>query len=56
MLGFAILVYLIYHSPALVMLIVGLFIRKSKPKAAKVLFILSAIYFVVGAGVCGLLL
>ncbi|UZR99278.1 hypothetical protein [Chondrinema litorale] len=45
--------YLIGHSPAILLLIIGFALKKSKPKAAKVLFIIAGIYFVIGAGVCG---
>jgi hypothetical protein len=38
------------------MLIVGLKRRKTKPESAKVLFIISGIYFLIGGGICGLLL
>lgn len=50
------LIYLILHSPAIIMLIVGLKRRKTKPESAKVLFIISGIYFLIGGGICGLLL
>ncbi len=50
------LIYLILHSPAIIMLIVGLERRKTKPESAKVLFIISGIYFLIGGGICGLLL
>ncbi|MBT30086.1 MAG: hypothetical protein CMO01_10540 [Thalassobius sp.] len=47
------ILYLIGHSPAILLLIIGFALKKSKPKAAKVLFIIAGIYFVIGAGVCG---
>lgn len=53
--GFDLTLYLLLHIPAFVMLIVGLFIRKQNPVAAKVLFILTGIYFLIGGGICGLL-
>ncbi len=43
-------------SPAIIMTIIGFAIRRNKPKAAKVLFIVSAVYAIVGLGVCGALL
>lgn len=52
-LGLFIIVYLICHIPAFVMLIIGFSIQSSKPDSAKILFILTGIYFLVGAGICG---
>ena len=48
-----VVVYLICHSPAIITLIIGLNRLKTKPKLAKRLLIFSAIYFVIGAGICG---
>ncbi len=45
--------YLLCHSPAIICIIVGLFIRKKNPDLAKKLFIFSGVYFVIGAGICG---
>lgn len=46
-------VYLICHIPAIIMLSIGFAKRKTKPQTAKVLFILSGVYFIIGAGICG---
>ena len=55
--GFMIIAaYLILHTPAIIMLIVGLYKLKTKPILAKNLLIASCIYFLVGAGICGALL
>lgn len=43
-------------GPALLLTIIGLVIRKNNKKAAKVLFIIAAVYFVIGAGFCGTML
>ena len=51
-LGFLILAL----SPAIIMTIIGFSIKKNKPKAAKVLFIIATIYTVIGLGVCGVML
>lgn len=51
-----IVIYLVCHSPAILMVIIGLIIKKKKPNAAKTLFIIAGIYFLIGAGVCGALL
>ena len=49
---FILIVYFVLHIPSFTMLIIGLSIRKSKPKTAKVLLILSGDYFVVRGGIC----
>lgn len=49
----AIVVGLILLSPAIICTLVGFFIRKRKPKAAKILFIISGVYLLVGLGICG---
>ncbi len=49
-------VYLVCHSPAIVMLAIGLRRLKTKPTSAKVLLIISGMYFLIGAGICGTLL
>ena len=46
-------VYLVCHSPAILMIIIGFIYRKTKPKTAKILFIISAVYFLIGLGICG---
>ena len=49
------IVLILTLSPAIIMTIVGLVIKKKNPKAAKILFILSTIYIIIGLGVCGIL-
>lgn len=51
-----IIIYLICHSPAILMLIVGLNRLKTKPESAKKLLIAAGIYFIIGAGICGAIL
>lgn len=51
-----IIIYLIGHSPAIIMLVAGLMRLKSKPASAKKLLIFAGIYFVIGTGICGALL
>lgn len=46
---------LIMFGPAIVLLIIGLVIRKKNPKAAKVFYILAGVYLLVSFGVCGAL-
>lgn len=55
-LSFIILIYLICHSPAIIMLIIGLTRLKSRPHNAKKLLIAAGIYFLIGGGICGALL
>lgn len=54
--GLFILIFLIMFGPALLLLGIGLLLRKSNKKAAKVLFILAGIYLLVSLGVCGTML
>ena len=55
--GFMIIgAYLILHTPAIIMLIVGLYKLKTKPTLAKNLIIAAGIYFLIGGGICGVLL
>jgi len=44
---------LIMFGPALLLLIIGLVMRKNKPKAAKVFFILAGVYLLISLGICG---
>lgn len=44
---------LIMLGPALVLFGVGLLLRKSNKKAAKVLYILAGVYLLVSLGICG---
>ena len=47
------LVLAIMFGPVILMVISGLVIRKKNKKAAKVLFILAAIYVIISLGICG---
>ncbi len=51
--GIIILIAAIMFGPAILMTIIGFAILKKHKKAAKVLFILSAIYLIVSFGICG---
>lgn len=53
---FAVIAYFVLHIPAFIMLIVGLTLRKTKPETAKILFVLTAAYFVIGGGICSKLI
>ncbi len=52
LLAMVIIIYLVCHLPAIIALIVGLVKWKSNRSLAKKLLIFSAIYFIVGFGVC----
>ena len=47
------LVLAIMIGPAIILAITGLVIRRKHKKAAKILFILAAIYLIVSFGICG---
>jgi hypothetical protein len=49
-------IYFLAHLPAIILLIIGLSLRKSKPETAKILFVLTGIYFIIGGGICGMLI
>lgn len=51
-----IIIYLVCHSPAIIMLILGLNRLKTRPENAKKLLIAAGIYFLIGGGICGALL
>ncbi|WMW77026.1 hypothetical protein RF683_05880 [Flavobacterium sp. 20NA77.7] len=55
-LSLIIIIYLVCHSPAIIMLIIGLTRLKSRPENAKKLLIAAGIYFLIGGGICGALL
>lgn len=51
--GIIYLIVGIMFGPAIIMTIIGLALLKKKKTAAKVLFILSAVYVIVSLGICG---
>lgn len=51
-----IIIYLVCHSPAIIMLFLGLIRYEKRPENAKKLFIAAGIYFLIGGGICGALL
>lgn len=48
--------YLVAHSPAIILLIIGLVIRKRNPKRSRIMLIIAGVYFLIGAGICGSML
>ncbi|MDD2798921.1 MAG: hypothetical protein PHV20_10045 [Bacteroidales bacterium] len=51
-----IIVYIIFHAPAIILLFLGLKNLKKKPERAKTQLIIAGIYFLIGGGICGTLL
>lgn len=51
--GIFIFVIAIMIAPPVILSLIGFAIRKSYPDVAKVLYILSAIYLIIGLGLCG---
>ena len=47
------LILAIMLGPAILLTIIGLLVRKNNKKAAKVLFILAAVYVLISLGICG---
>ncbi|MCL6293496.1 hypothetical protein [Jejuia spongiicola] len=51
--GLIFLIIAIIFGPAILLTIVGFAILKKNKKAAKVLFILAAVYVIISLGICG---
>lgn len=49
----AIVIILVVLSPAIILAIAGVILRKKKPKTAKICFIIAGVYLLVGLGICG---
>ncbi|MBZ4043373.1 hypothetical protein [Flavobacterium hibisci] len=43
----------IMFGPPVVFTIIGFLVKRNNPKTAKVLFILGAVYLLIGLGICG---
>lgn len=54
--GLVVLMVAIMFGPALLLTLIGLLLLKKYKKAAKVLFILSAVYVIISLGICGALM
>ena len=54
--GLIIILVLIMIGPPILLTIIGFAVKKNNPKAAKVLFILAALYLLIGLGICGSLM
>lgn len=46
------IIYLIFHIPAIILLLLGLSRLNTKPENAKKLLIAAGIYFLIGGGIC----
>ena len=44
--------YIFFHIPAFILLLIGLYKRKSNPDTSTVLLIIAGMYFIIGAGIC----
>ncbi|WP_178991430.1 hypothetical protein [Winogradskyella schleiferi] len=51
--GLIILIIAIMFGPAILMTIIGFAVLKKRKKAAKILFILAAVYVIISLGICG---
>lgn len=51
-----ILIIVIMIGPPIVLALIGFGVKKNNPRAAKILFILAAVYLLVGLGICGSLM
>lgn len=53
--GLLYLIIAIMFGPAILLTIIGVAVLKKNKKAAKVLFILAAVYVIISLGICGAL-
>ena len=51
--GLLVLILAIMFGPAIILAIIGFAVLKKNKKAAKVLFILAAVYLIISLGICG---
>lgn len=54
--GLIFILLLIMIGPPIVLTLIGFGIKKNSPNSAKTLFILAALYLIIGLGICGTLL
>ena len=54
--GLLIIIVLIMLGPAILLAIIGFALLKKNKKAAKILFILAALYLIISLGICGALI
>lgn len=46
-------IYLVLHIPDFILLLIGFKKRNTNPNTTKILFIITGLYFIIGAGICG---
>ncbi len=51
--GLVAMILMVMLGPPVLFLGIGLLVRKSNPKAAKICYILAGVYMLVGLGICG---
>ena len=51
--GLLVLIIAIMFGPAILLAIIGFAVLKKHKKAAKVLFIIAAVYVIISLGICG---
>ena len=54
--GLLIIIVLIMLGPAILLAIIGFALLKKNKKAAKIVFILAALYLIISLGICGVLM
>jgi len=54
--GLVVLMVAIMFGPAILLAIIGFAVLKKRKKAAKILFILAAVYVIISLGICGALM
>ncbi|PQV49553.1 hypothetical protein CLV33_103189 [Jejuia pallidilutea] len=54
--GLILMIVAIMFGPAILLAIIGAILLKNNKKAAKVFFILAAVYLIISLGVCGALI
>lgn len=54
--GLIFLIVFIMIGPPILLTIIGLLIKKNSPNTAKTLYILAALYLIIGLGICGSML
>tara|TARA_R110000751_G_scaffold152260_2_gene257384 strand:- start:62 stop:262 length:201 start_codon:yes stop_codon:yes gene_type:complete len=54
--GLVAMIIAIMFGPAILLTIIGLAVYKKNKKAAKVLFIIAAVYVIISLGICGTLI
>jgi len=54
--GLVVLIVAIMLGPAILLAIIGFAVLKKHKKAAKILFILAAVYVIISLGICGALM